>query len=142
MINTLLFSAILLVLGANQGGKSNLTITVTNIRNDQGMVNFSLFGREGFPKETSKALRTEYTPVVKGTASITFANIPEGEYAISVFHDENNNKKIDTNMVGIPKEGVGASNNAKGRLGPPRYDDAKFELFGNGRSIVIKITYL
>ena len=59
---------------------------------------------------------------------MTFENIPEGTYAVSIFHDENNNDKLDSNFIGIPKEDYGCSNNAKGFMGPPKWKDAKFEL--------------
>lgn len=71
-----------------------------------------------------------------------FQNLPAGEYAVSVYHDENNNKKMDTNFFGIPKEGVGASNNARGHLGPPKYKDAKFLFNGKSQTIQIQIVYL
>lgn len=52
--------------------------------------------------------------------------LPYGEYAVKVFHDENNNGKLDTRMFGIPAERYGFSNNAGGKFGPPEYEDAKF----------------
>jgi uncharacterized protein (DUF2141 family) len=59
-----------------------------------------------------------------------------------VFHDENSNGKLDTNLLGIPREGVSASNNAKGHFGPPKFDAAAFN-FGGGRlDLRITITYL
>jgi uncharacterized protein (DUF2141 family) len=48
---------------------------------------------------------------------------------------------MDTNLLGIPKEGVGASNDARGHFGPPKYEDAKFKLAGN-LTIKIIMTYL
>ena len=59
-------------------------------------------------------------------AVVTFENLPAGDYAISTYHDENNNGKLDKNMMGIPSEDYAASNNAKGFMGPPAYKDAKF----------------
>jgi uncharacterized protein (DUF2141 family) len=58
-------------------------------------------------------------------------DIPPGEYAISAFHDANDNKKMDTNLFGIPKEPIGISNNATGFMGPPKYNDAKFTVNKN-----------
>ncbi len=71
-------------------------------------------------------------------AIVTFKNIPKGEYAVSFVHDENDNKKMDTNFFGIPKEDYGCSNNARGFMGPPKYEDAKFQLIEN-KTIDIKI---
>jgi len=61
---------------------------------------------------------------------IVFATLqlPPGEYALSIFYDANDNGKMDTNFIGIPKEPVAMSNNAKGKFGPPKYQDAKFTL--------------
>lgn len=66
----------------------------------------------------------------------------EGAYAFVILHDENKNGKADTNWIGLPKEGVAVSNNAKGSFGPPDYEDAKFK---PGREEVIqhiKMNYL
>jgi uncharacterized protein (DUF2141 family) len=65
-----------------------------------------------------------------------------GKYAFKYFHDENNNnKKMDTNVIGIPKEGYGFSNNAKGRFGPPDFKDTIFEI-KNDTTIICTINYI
>ena len=69
---------------------------------------------------------------------VVFKDLPKGEYAVSFVHDENNNKKMDTNFFGIPKEDYGCSNNATGFMGPPKYNDAKF-LLSENKTINIKI---
>jgi uncharacterized protein (DUF2141 family) len=61
---------------------------------------------------------------------------------VSVFHDENSNSKLDTNFMGIPREGVGASNKAKGHFGPPKFHDASFPFAGGRLDLQITITYL
>jgi len=62
--------------------------------------------------------------------------------AVSVFHDENGNGKLDRNFIGMPKEGVGASNDAVGTLGPPKFDDARFSYKGGAQSLTIHLRYL
>ena len=120
-----------------------LTVIITNFRNNQGMASVALFDKEeAFPKSTGKAIGVMYVPVKQGKSIAVFEHLPPGEYAVSVFHDENNNKKMDTNFFGIPKEGVGASNNARGHMGPPKYKDAKFFFNGNIQTISISIIYL
>jgi uncharacterized protein (DUF2141 family) len=57
-------------------------------------------------------------------AVVVFENVVPGRYALSFIHDENDNKKLDTNLIGIPKEGFGYSKDAMGRFGPPKFDDA------------------
>jgi uncharacterized protein (DUF2141 family) len=54
--------------------------------------------------------------------------LPPGEYALTIYHDTNGSGDLDTNFIGIPKEPVAMSNNAKAKFGPPKYDDAKFTL--------------
>jgi uncharacterized protein (DUF2141 family) len=66
----------------------------------------------------------------KGQAWCKFANVPPGEYAISAFHDENENDEFDSNFFGLPAEGYCASNDARSALGPPRFDAAKFRFQG------------
>ena len=56
----------------------------------------------------------------------TELDLPPGEYALSIFHDTNDNGKLDTNFIGIPNEPVALSNNARPRFGPPKYKDAVF----------------
>jgi len=58
----------------------------------------------------------------------TELQLPPGEYALSIFYDSNANGELDTNFIGIPKEPVALSNNARPRFGPPKYEDAKFTL--------------
>jgi uncharacterized protein (DUF2141 family) len=68
------------------------------------------------------------------------AAIPQGTYAIACYHDENNNGKLDTKFMGIPKEGTGASNDARGTMGPPKFKDAKFQLVSD-TSVRIQMNY-
>jgi uncharacterized protein (DUF2141 family) len=120
-----------------------LTVTVQNFRNNNGQVFVALYNKEdAFPKYPDRAVKLLYAPVQNKKAVIVFESLPPGEYAVSVFHDENKNGKMDTNFFGIPKEGVGASNDARGHLGPPHYKDAKFNFSGNNMSITINMVYL
>ena len=73
-------------------------------------------------------------------ATVLFENIPNGTYAIAVVHDENDNKKMDTNFFGIPKEGYGVSNNKYPKMSEPSFDDAKFSL-KEDKEISIKMKY-
>jgi uncharacterized protein (DUF2141 family) len=87
-------------------------------------------------------MKSASAPILDGRCTITLDDLAPGEYAISVLHDENGNGKPDTNFLGIPKEGIGTSNNAKGRLGPPAYADCTFTCTGQAASIHITIQYL
>lgn len=72
--------------------------------------------------------------------TLTFKNIPNGVYAISLFHDENLNKKLDKNFLGIPQEGYAFSNNVHHALRAAEFSEANFSLNGN-QKIAIKMGY-
>lgn len=122
---------LLFILKANPQG-STVTITVTGLKSGKGKIIAALYHSEvGFPT-SPKSVFKRLTSVVKESRSVlTFENIPNGVYAVAFFHDRNNNGKLDTNFMGIPTEGTGASNNAEGFLGPPKFKDAKFTVTGN-----------
>jgi uncharacterized protein (DUF2141 family) len=120
-----------------------LSVVIGGFKNDKGTAVVALYNNgEGFPKSPQKALKTMTIRIINKQAAADFENLPPGEYAVSVYHDENSNKKMDTNFLGIPKEGVGNSNNAKGHFGPPKYSDAKFIFKGDKQTITITIVYL
>ena len=107
---------------------SGIRITIHSLRNDEGTVLLSMFkSADGYPGKNEKAVRQAKGKVKGGTCEIILENVPAGTYAISILHDENNNGKMDTKAFGIPKEGYGASNDAKATFGPPSFADAKFE---------------
>jgi uncharacterized protein (DUF2141 family) len=105
---------------------ATLTVSISGLKNDAGTVQVGLFNSEGkFLKSIYKGVSSEIKSKV---ASVTFTNIPAGVYAISAYHDKNKNGKLDMNFMGIPKEDIACSNNAKGFMGPPKYEDAKFTI--------------
>jgi uncharacterized protein (DUF2141 family) len=114
----------------------NLTVNISGLSSNQGTLMVAIYNT---PKSF---LNTQYKGVIvkiNDKKSIaTFNDLPKGEYAVSFVHDENDNKKMDTNFMGIPKEDYGCSNNAKGFMGPPKYEDAKFQLTEN-KTIDIKL---
>ncbi|MDJ1492332.1 DUF2141 domain-containing protein [Cytophagaceae bacterium DM2B3-1] len=121
--------------------ESSIHITVVNLRNTQGHVLLSVFKSEdGFPNNPAKAVKLIKSKIIGDKAEIVLDNMPDGDYAISVLHDENDNGKMDTGAFGIPKEGYGASNDAKAVLGPPSYKDAHFK-HQQSTSLKIKMKY-
>ena len=104
-------------------------IWVTQARSDRGVVLALMFATsEGFPGRLERAVDRAKSKIVDGRAQLVFREVPSGTYAVVVVHDENNNQALDTNLLGIPNEGVGVSNNPQTRLGPPRFEDAKFSV--------------
>ena len=118
-------------------------VEVVGLHSDKGQVLCALYSsRDGFPKQSEKALARVTSGIAQKQAVCEFSGIAPGTYAISVFHDENSNGKLDTNFIGIPREGVGASNAAKGHLGPPTFDAAAFHFSGGRMELKITINYL
>ncbi len=87
---------------------------------------YALHDHAGDFPNVKGALRSNIVKVTSNPQTLTFTDVPPGTYAIGVVQDVNANGKLDTKMFGIPAEPVGVSNNAKGRFGPPKFDDAKF----------------
>ena len=68
-----------------------------------------------------------------------FAGVIPGKYAISVYHDVNGNQRLDSNMVGIPSEPYGFSRDARGKMGPPSFDDAAFEVGKDNVNLTLRV---
>jgi acyl-CoA reductase-like NAD-dependent aldehyde dehydrogenase/uncharacterized protein (DUF2141 family) len=94
----------------------------------------------GFPGDQNKAIRHGFVPISAGAQQMRIdTDLPPGTYAVSVYEDWNGNHKLDHNFLGIPREPVGASNNPKGRMGPPRFDECSFYLGTAPKSITITL---
>jgi uncharacterized protein (DUF2141 family) len=131
-------------LSAQTTEKGTLTVRVAGARNTKGKIGVTLFqSAGGFPDDTSKAIRQQSAEIDPKTmsAEVTFKDVPQGTFAVSVLHDENGNGKMDKNFVGIPKEGYGASNNPKKKRRAPTFDEAKFSLNSAEQTIEIALIY-
>lgn len=113
-----------------------LTVNISGLNSNDGVLLVGLYNAKTF--FLKKTYKGNIGKINNKKSSVTFVNIPKGEYAVSFVHDKNNNGKMDTNILGIPKEDYGCSNNAKGFMGPPKYDDAKFQL-QTSKTLEIKI---
>jgi uncharacterized protein (DUF2141 family) len=103
---------------------ATLTVNTSGFKNNDGKVKVGLYNSEGtFLKNTYLSVAAQINDL---NATVVFKNIPVGEYAVSIYHDENNSGVLEKGFFGIPKEDYAASNNAKGMMGPPKYEDAKF----------------
>jgi uncharacterized protein (DUF2141 family) len=110
-------------------------VNVSGIKEVKGLMNFALYNSGSTFNDPEKAFREYFIPVdSKPNMSFLFDDIPAGEYALALFHDENSNYKLDQNFLGIPQEGFGFSNNAMGTFGPPSYSEAKFQVAENGKT--------
>ena len=116
-------------------GKS-ITITIENITNNNGNVILSLHTEDTFMK--GSGIKSEQSKIVDGKISVTFEEVEPGTYAVMALHDENENKRMDFQDNGMPKESYGMSNNPMS-YGPPQYASAKFEL--NDEDIELEIIF-
>ncbi len=128
--------------GQEQPQTGTLNISVVDLGHSRGQVGVLLFdAAEGFPMDRSQALRQALVLIEDGRVRHTFYDLAYGRYAVSVMHDENGNNQLDTNILGIPKEGYGVSNNAKGTFGPPSFDKAAFTVDRPQQTIQIRMNY-
>lgn len=117
-------------------------VVVSGLRSNSGEVRVNIYNsKDGFPSDPKKAFMTQVVKIEESKSEAIFESIPVGEYAMSVLHDENGNKKIDLNWLMIPIEGVGASNNPRMTFGPPGFNDAKFRIGSEEMTIRINIRY-
>src|SRR5512135_3554599 len=118
-------------------------VKVLNIRNSAGTVACALFeSSAGFPTEYLRfATNIMAIKVRDKQARCDFEDIPPGTYALAVIHDEDMNGKLNTNLLGIPKEGYGFSNDAKSLLGAPSFSAASFKYDGKNLDLAISLHY-
>jgi uncharacterized protein (DUF2141 family) len=123
----------------------SLHVKVSGLRSPDGWVVCHLFNSEdGYPTKSKKSLKFINDFELKDSiAEFVFYDLPPGEYAFTVHHDENGNKKMDKNFFGLPSEGWACSNNASVFLGMgvPSYKDAKFEVGKEETKQLIEINY-
>jgi uncharacterized protein (DUF2141 family) len=118
-------------------------VHIEGLHSDRGQVICALFATaDDFPKRIDRAFARTPAQILAGHATCEFLGVPAGVYAISVFHDENGNGKLDTNWLGIPREGVGASNNPVHRMGPPKFTAARFQYSDGWMDVEIIMHYL
>jgi uncharacterized protein (DUF2141 family) len=118
-------------------------VTILNIRNGIGTVDCALFDSpNGFPRDVmSSAMRVVVMKVPNTRARCDFEGLHAGTYALVVLHDENMNGKIDTNWLGVPKEGYGFSNDAKAAFRTPSFSNASFVYDGKTLDLTITLRY-
>jgi uncharacterized protein (DUF2141 family) len=109
----------------NKDGYS-VTVVIQNVKSDRGKVAIAIFNNsQSFLYEPMDGKRVD---IDGQAATATFEGLTRGEYAISVYHDANNNGELDKNIFGAPKEDYNVSNNAKNTFSAPKWEDAKFYL--------------
>lgn len=103
---------------------ASFALQIEGLGKVEGEIRIAMFNSED--SYTKEPIHAVVLPVDSSTVIWNVDELPFGEYAIAVFHDKNTNGKLDTNILGIPKERYGFSNNARGRFGPASWTDSMF----------------
>lgn len=136
MLLTLALAASLLYARAALAQIAVLTITITNLRGDRGAVLVNLDTADTWFSGRAGPVRSLRLTPRNRTASAHFEGLPPGEYALRIYHDENNDGRLNTGLFGIPTERFGFSGARSARLGPPPFETAKFILAGDAALVI------
>jgi len=137
-MNRLSFTLLLALLSsAAASHAADLSIEVDGARGDGGSVKVALFDRAD--RFLKRPLLSADAKIKDGRATFALTDLAAGDYAIAAYHDANDNGKLDQNMMGIPVEAAGFSNDALGNMGPPAFEAARFVLPSAGAAIRITL---
>ncbi len=114
-----------------------LNVEIKNIKSKKGKIRIEVFDEKEDFLKNGKVIPVRISKT--GSISVDLDDLTFGKYAISIYHDLNNNGKLDTNFFGIPEEPYGFSNNIRPRFRAPRYDESEFAFSREGQSIEIKL---
>jgi uncharacterized protein (DUF2141 family) len=121
---------------------SEVVVTIEGFRNEKGQALVSLFASsKGFPDKAQLAAIRKASGIEGDVVEVSLGKVVAGTYAVAILHDEDMDFELRTGLLGIPKEGIGFSNNAKGRFGPPSFGDARFKVVGPRVELRIKLVY-
>jgi uncharacterized protein (DUF2141 family) len=127
---------------AEGSANSNLGVTVKGLKNQKGQVCFSLFSSSrGFPSNNKRAVKAQCVKLGDSNVKLNIPSLKAGTYAIAMFHDSNGDGKLNTNSLGIPKEGFGFSRNPRIVTGPPKFGDSAVFVVGSSTDISINLNY-
>ena len=118
---------------------STFELTVEGISEEKGEIRIAVFDSEETYNDKENPLHAVVVEVKGDKITWKQDSLPYGNYAIAVYHDKNVNGELDSNLLGIPKEAYGFSNNARGRFGPASWKDAHFEVTSEQSSMTISI---
>ena len=121
----------------------DITVVITDLRNTDGEILISLYDKaEGFPKDRDAIIRTAAVePDASGQVTTVFADLPYGDYAIAVLHDEDNSHDMTFGVLHLPKEGYCFSNNVKVRVKAPKFKKTKFTLDRDNFTQTLRMRY-
>lgn len=137
MVLSLIFS---IFKGYSQG---QVEVTIDNFDSDKGVCKACIFSDAATYAGKGKPLLCKDATIQHKRTVIQFDQLSPGYYAIALFHDKNNNGQMDTNFLGIPKEGYGASKNKLPFAAAPKFEDNKFYITpGKVMTLPVKLRYI
>jgi uncharacterized protein (DUF2141 family) len=123
-------------------GNCSFIIHVSGFRNTKGVLGAELFtSSAGWPEDVQKSFRHEHFPIQGDRATARFDRIPAGRYGVVVLHDENENQKLDRNLLMVPKEGFGFANNPHVLLAAPPIEKATIAVTCPATTTDIRLIY-
>ncbi|MFZ6708320.1 DUF2141 domain-containing protein [Undibacterium sp. TC9W] len=134
---SIIFAALAMVAVTGMAQAAELTVEVTGLKSAKGKVMVAVYDKsENFMKQPYKVAAVD---AQADKVKLLIAGLPAGDYALSVFQDENSNGKLDSNPLGMPVEPYGFSNDAAGNYGPPSFAQALVQVPDVGKLISIKL---
>ena len=122
------------LLAISISAQNEVTVVVPNVKQIKGTMMVCLVQQKAeYLKDCYKG---ESIKVENKETTAVFADVPEGDYAVTIFHDKNSDGKLNTNFIGIPKEPYGFSNNPMALFGPPSYEKCLFQVKGDKKITV------
>jgi uncharacterized protein (DUF2141 family) len=136
-------TSVLSIPSAQAGYTSDLVVKFNSLKNTKGRVCLTVFsGPKGFPAGGNGSSLKSSRCIEAKSGSVTFTNLPLGNYAIAAIHDSNNDGRLNTNPLGVPSEGFGFSNNPPIRFGPASFADSQVFVSGTKTVVQIQMRYL
>ena len=123
-------------------GDDSLVVVIEGVRSEEGQILVGLFASaEGFPGSVEGSRAGEVLAARTPSVTVEFPDLEPGTYAISVLHDENGNSTMERDFMGRPSEGWTVSNDARGRFGPPSFEDAAVNYRGGRATLTVNLSY-
>ena len=126
---------------AAQSAAGRLTVSVANARSDSGTIRCGLYASPNGFGAPGREFRGAAAPIRNGQATCAFRGIPSGQYAVALFHAEQNETRMVTGTFGKPQQGYGFSRNPSASFGPPGFESAAFEYTGGNMNLPVQLNY-
>jgi uncharacterized protein (DUF2141 family) len=119
-----------------------MVVSVSGFRSREGSLRVKLVAEApGFPGSDEHVAAKRRVPIDGDSVRVAFEGLAPGDYAAVALHDEDDDAELDRTLLGLPDEGLGFSNGARIRFGPPSFEEARFALGEDGADLAIELQY-